>query len=156
MRFKISTHPPLPAAKAWCPLPTSDSDPSPTVRSLKTHLVRSFPTVRAYSATVDELVLEVDGFELLDGSALADLTLTGGDVIEYVRVHSKPFCRMSRLILRGFVLVLNSNLACSVPARKGRPRITVRPLSYLRSNLRSRKPHVYRRHTTSGAFYEET
>lgn len=87
MRFKISTHPPLPEAKAWCPLPTSDSDPSPTVRTLKTHLVRSFPTVRAYSATVEELVLEVDGFELLDESVLADLALTGGDVIEYVRAR---------------------------------------------------------------------
>lgn len=93
MRFKISTHPPLPATKAWCPLPTSDSDPSPTVRSLKAHLVRSFPTVRAYSATVDELVLELDGFELLDESALADLALTSGDVIEYVCVHLRSICR---------------------------------------------------------------
>lgn len=87
MRFKISTHPPLPAAKAWCPLSTSDAEPSPTVCTLKTHLARSFPTVRAYSATADELVLEVDGFELLDESALADLALTGGDVIEYVRAY---------------------------------------------------------------------
>lgn len=84
MRFKISTHPPLPTANAWCPLPSSDSDPIPTIRTLKNHLARSLPTVRVYSATADELVLELDGFELLDDSALADLALTNGDVIEYV------------------------------------------------------------------------
>jgi hypothetical protein len=82
MRLKISTHPPLPQAKAWCPLPTLENGPAPTVLTLKQHLVRTFPTVRAYSATVDELVLELDGFELLDPSVLADLALTGSDVIE--------------------------------------------------------------------------
>lgn len=82
MRFKISTHAPLPQANAWCPLPPAEHGPRPTVLTLKQHLVRTFPTVRAYSATVDELVLELDGFELLDVSALADLELTGGDVVE--------------------------------------------------------------------------
>lgn len=82
MRFKISTHPPLPQAKAWCPLPTSENGLAPTVLTLKQQLVHTFPTVRAYSATVDELVLELDGFELLDSSAMEDLALTASDVIE--------------------------------------------------------------------------
>lgn len=82
MRFKISTHPPLPRANAWCPLAAHENGPAPTILTLKQHVVRTFPTVRAYSATVDELVLELDGFELLDASALEDLALTSGDVIE--------------------------------------------------------------------------
>lgn len=91
MRFKISTHPPLTLSKAWFPLPTpideanrppTSSESSQTVCDLKQHLSASFPTVKAYGSSTEEIVLEVDGFELLDDSRLVDLGLTASDIIE--------------------------------------------------------------------------
>ncbi|KAJ9104218.1 hypothetical protein QFC19_004035 [Naganishia cerealis] len=91
MRFKVSTHPPLTAAKAWLPLPppivnvdhpVSASESSQTVLDLKQCLSTSFPTVKAYGARKEEIVLEVDGFELLDDSRLVDLGLTATDIID--------------------------------------------------------------------------
>ncbi|KAJ9096352.1 hypothetical protein QFC21_005173 [Naganishia friedmannii] len=91
MRFKISTHPPLTLARAWFPLPppvneanraTTSSESSQTIRDLKHHLSVAFPTVKAYGASAEEMVLEVDGFELLEDSRLVDLGLTASDIID--------------------------------------------------------------------------
>lgn len=71
MRVKLNLQPPLQPLKAWF------SAPEDTVISLKKAICTQIPGLDANST----LKLELDGFELLDGSAAKDV-LREGDMID--------------------------------------------------------------------------
>lgn len=72
MRIRISLLPPLEPLKAWTALPHQASPtPAVTIADLKSQLVREVPALADFGP--EHLALEVDGYEMLDGSGLAVL-----------------------------------------------------------------------------------
>jgi hypothetical protein len=83
MRIRLQSLPPLPVLKAWFVLP----DPSlvaaghPTINNLKGILCREVPILSLGTVQCHHILLEMDGFELLDGS-LWDV-IREGDLITH-------------------------------------------------------------------------
>lgn len=75
MRVKLSLLPPFPASKLLVPVPPEVK----TIKHLKRHLVKSLSTIASAAQHGRDLLLKVDGFELLSGSGV-DM-LEAGDVI---------------------------------------------------------------------------
>ena len=91
MRIRVLTSPPLPHVKAWFVVPdgaqniTSSSlvhaEPSlENIFGLKNALRNGIPALRPLSAA--DLILMIDGFELLDESSTA--VIKDGDLVVYV------------------------------------------------------------------------
>ncbi|KAH7101148.1 hypothetical protein BKA62DRAFT_757542 [Auriculariales sp. MPI-PUGE-AT-0066] len=78
MRIRVSTTPPLPAHKAWSLIPPSIAeDTSATVREAKQFLCSSVNALDGHE--LGDIALFVDGFELLDDTALE--VLQAGDLV---------------------------------------------------------------------------
>lgn len=74
MRVKVECGPPLPSTKAWFGIQSLN-----TISDLKATLCTDLPALRDAAVSSDEIVLFMDGFELLDTS-LVDV-LRDGDLI---------------------------------------------------------------------------
>lgn len=75
MRLKLSLIAPFPTSKVLLPVPADVS----TVVQLKRHIRKSLSTVDGLTSSSRELVLEIDGFELLSGSEVG--VIEPGDVV---------------------------------------------------------------------------
>jgi hypothetical protein len=64
MRVRLLTRPPLPFLKAWYSIPASDDTGGATIRSLQEILCREFPVLGGATNSPDDLLLELDEFEL--------------------------------------------------------------------------------------------
>lgn len=93
MRVRIQSLPPLPAFKAWI-----STESIQTIADLKSILLHS---VNVDSS--EKLRLELDAFELLDSSPVADI-LRDNDLIVYVLSFTHLLCLMYTV----------SNLACNL------------------------------------------
>jgi hypothetical protein len=83
MRVRLQSQPPLSPLKAWFEIPLALVNPQETIEDLKVELCRKVLTPpwtgnHGPSDTLkgneklraDQIILEIDGFELLDGSAV--------------------------------------------------------------------------------------
>jgi hypothetical protein len=68
-RIKISTEAPLPSLKAWYPI----KDTIETVYQLKYSLVHDLAIMVEGGYKRSDVVLQIDGFDLLDGSSITIL-----------------------------------------------------------------------------------
>jgi hypothetical protein len=78
MRVRLQLLPPFATSKVLLPIPGSVK----TISDLRKHIVRSLSTVSSVVEYARELVLEIEGFELLPGSDLG--VIEAGDVISFV------------------------------------------------------------------------
>lgn len=83
-RFRILTRPPLPLVKTWFALPDDHSSVqmATTVHDLKRILLNQFPAFvhSAPNQARADLVLSIDGFELLDGTSVRGV-IKDGDLV---------------------------------------------------------------------------
>lgn len=79
MRVRLSLLPPFAPAKLLVPVPADIQ----TVKHLKRYLAKSLSAVSTVTHHGTELLLEVDGFELLSGSPLD--VLDDKDIVTYVQ-----------------------------------------------------------------------
>jgi hypothetical protein len=73
LRFRILAHPPLPSLRSWHVVSTDAHNFQPTtIYGLKEVLLNEFPALRQScpNASSQDLVLMIDGFELLDNTSL--------------------------------------------------------------------------------------
>ena len=76
MRLRIETHPPLPSLKAWInPTPGLFGLGTRTINDLRKKIIKDFELP-------DDIVLELDGFELVGRDRISDL-LEKDDLIQY-------------------------------------------------------------------------
>lgn len=92
MRIRVLSRPPLPHIKAWFVVPEAGegvasslghTQPAPEdVHALKCALRNEIPALRSSCLSASNLILMIDGFELLDQSGLA--VIKDGDLVTYV------------------------------------------------------------------------
>jgi hypothetical protein len=71
MRIRLQLLPPFKEGKLLLPLP----DTVTTVTELKKHVRQSLSTVRDIVQSTKDILLEIDGFELLPGSLVKDVVV---------------------------------------------------------------------------------
>ncbi|KAH7888182.1 hypothetical protein F5I97DRAFT_1805330 [Phlebopus sp. FC_14] len=137
MRIKISTNPPLPPLKAWFPIASKadpgsslpQTEPEPTVQTLKRKLCASIPALRPFSPSAFRLL--IDEYELLDECELS--VIRDGDLvlIERIRVPQNTTKRdeananrESRELKAAFDAVARKagTLPANIPSRKRKRR----------------------------------
>jgi hypothetical protein len=69
MRIRLQLLSPFKEGKLLLPLP----DTIPTITELKRHIRQSLSTVRDIAQSTKDVLLEIDGFELLPGSLVKDV-----------------------------------------------------------------------------------
>jgi len=79
MRVRLQLLAPFKESKLLLPLPTTTS----TISDLKKHVRQSLSTVRDTAPSTRDILLEIDGFELLAGSLVSEL-VEERDIITYV------------------------------------------------------------------------
>jgi hypothetical protein len=92
MRIRVLSRPPLPYIKAWFVVPDAGegvasslgiTEPAPEdIHALKSALRNGIPALRSSCLSASDLILMIDGFELLDQSGLA--VIKDGDLVTYV------------------------------------------------------------------------
>src|SRR5580693_7375787 len=93
MRIRVLSSPPLPHVKAWFVIPDGaqniassslvHAEPSlENIFGLKNALRNGIPALRPSSLSAANLILMIDGFELLDESSIA--VINDGDLVVYV------------------------------------------------------------------------
>ncbi|WVQ68815.1 uncharacterized protein L199_007024 [Kwoniella botswanensis] len=75
MRVKLTLLPPFASAKLILPVPEGCK----TIHDLKKHILESISVISQHASKAKELVLEIDGFELLAGSQVG--VIESGDVV---------------------------------------------------------------------------
>ena len=81
MRVRLQLLAPFKESKLLLPLPATIA----TISDLKKHVRQSLSTVRDTAPSTKDILLEIDGFELLAGSLVCDV-VEEKDVITYVSV----------------------------------------------------------------------
>lgn len=76
-RIKLCTTAPLPSLKAWYPI----KDSVETIYQLKYNLVHDLATLVKGGHRRSDIGLQIDGFDLLDGSSISILNLES-DVLQ--------------------------------------------------------------------------
>lgn len=66
MRIKLSLLPPFPPSRILFPVPSDIK----TITHLKKYLIKSLSSVAQHASSSQELLLEIEGFQLLSGSDL--------------------------------------------------------------------------------------
>ncbi|KAG8962824.1 hypothetical protein FRC03_003724 [Tulasnella sp. 419] len=81
MRVRLVTHPPLPPLKAWFGITTPADSQSITAlkNTIYTQVLR--PNLSTEVAQSSDLLLEIEGFELL-GDSTCENVLQDGDLVE--------------------------------------------------------------------------
>lgn len=92
MRIRVLSRPPLPHIQAWFVVPdgskgiaSSLGDVEPTfedIYALKNALRNEIPGLRSSCLSAADLILMIDGFELLDQSGIS--VIKDGDLVTYV------------------------------------------------------------------------
>jgi hypothetical protein len=126
MRVRLQSQPPLPLLKAWFEIPLALVNPQETIEDLKVELCRKVLTPpwtgkHGPSDTLkgneklraDQIILEIDDFELLDGSAVN--VIRENDLILYTLILVLPMLEFLTALTESSI----KHFQCSAKREKG-------------------------------------